>query len=86
MSSRSRTATTPAERLSEATTQPAAGAAKSRDEPPQAPGPARRPACGLPLSPPAPTGRPARWRSPACRTRAWRERDTAKGLHPRPQA
>jgi hypothetical protein len=87
MSSRSRTATTPAERLSETTALPAAGATKSRDEtPPAASLPTRCPACGLPLGPPAPTGRPARWCSPACRTRAWRERNTAKGLDPPPSA
>jgi hypothetical protein len=56
----------------------AAGATKPGDETPAAGGPpARRACCGGALSPPAPTGRPARWCSPACRTRAWRQRQPA---------
>jgi hypothetical protein len=86
MSSRSHTAATPAERLSPATAPPPVGAAKPREDTPPAASPTRCPACGLPLGPPAPTGRPGRWCSPACRTRAWRARDTAEGLDPPPGA
>jgi len=61
----------------------AAGATKPRDETPADAGqPTRCACCGGALGPPAPTGRPPRWRSPACRTRAWRQRQPADADSP----
>jgi hypothetical protein len=55
----------------------AAGVAKPRDETTASTGrPARCAHCAGALPAPAPTGRPSRWCSPACRTRAWRQRRT----------
>jgi hypothetical protein len=54
---------------------------KRRDEtPPAAEPPTRCAHCAGALPTPAPTGRPSRWCSPACRTRAWRQRHTADSL------
>lgn len=55
----------------------AAGVTKHRDEtPPSAGRPTRCANCAGALPTPARTGRPGRWCSPACRTRAWRQRHT----------
>jgi hypothetical protein len=55
----------------------AAGVTKHRDETPaSAPRPTRCAHCAGALPTPARTGRPSRWCSPACRTRAWRQRHT----------
>jgi hypothetical protein len=54
-----------------------AGVTKHRDETPaSADRPTRCAHCAGALPTPAPTGRPGRWCSPACRTRAWRQRHT----------